>query len=255
MAINNWENKKKTIDDVFDFNVIEKIALAILILGSLFSLLSIMKYQAIEEQKNTIFQSLFTYRQYKAYEEPTKYVKAHHDQYAIDSLEPEHAFLAIEKLNEYIKNEWFVIRGLTFSPVELWWKDKFSKLNVTMTLDWSYMKFLKTLEDFKDYKIIEKFSFRWWTVPTAEFPWGGKIDFLLSFYYKGKLSEEMLKKMEELKVVPVIAQPQPLPNNTNQTSNNPNDNNTNQPSNNPSDNIKNKIGVKLPNIKNLKKPN
>jgi hypothetical protein len=65
----------------------------------------------------------------------------------------------------------------------------------------------------------------------------------------------MLKKMEELKVVPVIAQPQPLPNNTNQTSNNPNDNNTNQPSNNPSDNIKNKIGVKLPNIKNLKKPN
>ena len=72
---------------------------------------------------------------------------------------------------------------------------------------------------------------------------GGKIDFLLSFYYKGKLSEEMLKKMEELKVVPVIAQPQPLPDNTN------------QPSNNPSDNIKNKIGVKLPNIKNLKKPN
>lgn len=247
MSVNNFwleGEKKKTIDDVFDFNVMEKIALGVLILGALFSILSIMKYQAIETEKDKIFQGLFTYRQYKAYETATKYVKANHDQYEIDSLEPEHAFLAIEKLNDYVKKEGFVIRGLTFSPVELGGKDKFSKLNVTMTLDGSYMKFLKILEDFKDFKIIEKFLFRGGTVPNGEYPAWWKLDFSLSFYYKGKLSEEMLKKMEEMKVVPVLATPQVLP-----------QQNAAMPQTNTTTPTTTQTWPKLPNIASIKRPN
>lgn len=206
--------KKKSIDDVFTFDVCEKIVLLLLVLWLVTSFLSINFYSAISEQKDKIYEQMFTFRLLKSYDKTLSFVKNNHKKYVVDTLEPEHVFLAVKKISDTFKLDNLYVKNLTFTPIELGGKNKISKLDVFANIEAPYNKYIKILESFKEYNLITEYSFKWGTFFSNDFPQGWKIALSMSIYYKGKLSAEMLEKLEELKINPVsninTGTPQPI---------------------------------------------